>query len=102
MRIATIIPQDSTWLLTPTPKQGTRIAKLAQILGIKETIEGTPSTRYEARALIYGLLMETKLRRKRESSINSSHTTKKRPEDILQMRTRGSRRSPNYVGRTPL
>jgi hypothetical protein len=64
MNITTIIPQDSKWLLPPTPKQGSSIAKLAQILAIKEPIEYSPSTRYEARGLIYYLLMQSRLRRR--------------------------------------
>jgi len=65
-----IIPQDSKWLLPPTPKQGSGIAKLARILGISEYIEDTLSTRYEARGLIYQLLTETRLRRADESHKN--------------------------------
>jgi hypothetical protein len=65
-----IIPQDSKWLLPPTPRQGSSMAKLAQILGIREYIEDSPSTRYEARALIYYLLMQIRLRRANESHRN--------------------------------
>jgi hypothetical protein len=67
VKITTTIKQDSAWLLRPTPKQGSSIIKLARILGIKEYIEDTPSTRWEARGLIYYLLMQTRLRRKHES-----------------------------------
>jgi hypothetical protein len=70
MRIVTVIPQDSPWLAPPTPRQGQSIAKFAQILKIKEPIEYWPTTRWEARALIYELLMATRLRRKRESQKN--------------------------------
>lgn len=54
------IPQGSNWLLPQTPKQGSSIAKLAQILGIREYIEDVPTTRYEARGLIYSLLRRTR------------------------------------------
>ena len=67
MIITRTIPQDSAWLLPKTPEQSSSIAKLAMILGIKEYIEDSPSTRYEARGLIYYLLMQTRLRRKHES-----------------------------------
>jgi hypothetical protein len=57
------IYRDSSWLSPMTPRQNQSISKLARILGIREYIEDTPANRYEARAMIYNLLTETRLRR---------------------------------------
>lgn len=49
------IPQHSSWLLPPTPKQVRAITKLCLRFNISEPLEEQPRTRREARQLIYRL-----------------------------------------------
>jgi len=46
---------DSSWQLPPTSRQILAITRLCMRLGIKEPLEEKPSTRWEARQLLYDL-----------------------------------------------
>ena len=49
------IQPASSWTLPPTGKQISAITRLAQQLGITEPIENKPTTRWEARQLLWEL-----------------------------------------------
>lgn len=54
------IQPGSSWNYKPTPKQVRQITKLASQLHIQEPVENTPTTRLEARNLIYKLREQVK------------------------------------------
>lgn len=56
MNVNTKIQPESSWNLSPTPKQIRAITLLCIRLGIREYLEEKPSSRYEARQLIYDLI----------------------------------------------
>ena len=45
----------SSWTLPPTGRQVAAITRLCMQLGIKETLEDKPTTRWEARRLLHEL-----------------------------------------------
>lgn len=45
----------SSWTLPPTPRQITAITRLCAELRIREPLENKPTTRWEARQLLYEL-----------------------------------------------
>jgi len=55
MSIRRYIPEDSSLNLPKTPRQVRRITDYCRWLGIRETLENTPSNRREANDLIYYL-----------------------------------------------
>ena len=56
------IQPTSSWTLPPTGKQISAITRLAQQLGITEPIENKPTTRWEARQLLWELEQKRRLK----------------------------------------
>lgn len=57
-----VIQVSSSWNLPPTAKQCRQITLLCMSLKIRDPLEDSPSTRWEARNLIYDLRQQRKLR----------------------------------------